>query len=328
MSAPSSVLIIKPGSLGDIVHALPAIGYLRAAWPDVKISWIVDRRWRALLEGVPGLDRLVDFPREHFRGPGGWARSVKWFRSLRVLRPDLAIDLQGLMRSALMGRASKAPICFGGSDAREGSVWLYNGHATVDPHAHAVDRYRTILQAAGIDTSAPPEFPLGPGTLPDLELPDRFILLHPFARGEGKSWDAATIGQFCQTWTDRTRDCPVVLVGLGTAPSNLPPGVINLLQRTTLSDFIGLARRAAWVLSVDSGPAHIAAALHDRLLVVHTWSDPRRVGPYNENSYIWQGGSIRRQSLHGSHRLPPSKTFHAPDAAEVADWLRQQLAGN
>ncbi len=327
MSAPSSVLLIKPGSLGDIVHALPSVTYLRRAWPEVRISWIVDRRWRELLEGVPGLDRLVEFPREHFRGPGGWARSVRWFRSLRCLRPDLALDLQGLMRSALMARASRAPICFGGSDAREGAFWLYNGHAKVDPHAHAVDRYRAILQGAGIDTQSAPVFPLGPGTLPDLDLPAQFLLLHPFARGHGKSWDSATLRRFCSAWQERGgAACPIVLVGHGQTPSDLPEGVINLLGQTSLGQFIGLARKAQWVVSVDSGPAHIAAALHDRVLVIHTWSDPRRVGPYNEQAWIWQGGNIRRQNLNPCSSLSSSQPFNPHAATALADWLAEQLS--
>lgn len=327
MSAPRSVLLIKPGSLGDIIHALPAVTYLHEAWPRVKIIWIVDARWRALLEGVPGIARLVEFPRERFRGPGGWARSVRWFRSLRSLKPDLAIDLQGLMRSALMARASNAPIRIGGSDAREGATWLYNGHAQVDPHSHAVDRYRAILATAGIDTSAPPRFPLGQGSLPALELPEKFVLLHPYARGEGKSWDAASIVAFCRhlEGTPGHPGCPVVLAGVGPTPEGLPGNVVDLLGRTTLAEFIGLARKASWVVSVDSGPAHIAAALHHRVVVVHTWSDPRRVGPYNEATAIWQGGTIRTQCLDTARPLPPSKAFAVSDTVPLADWVLEKL---
>lgn len=320
MPSPRSVLIIKPGSLGDIVHALPCVGYVKKAWPKACIQWIVDSRWKPLLKEIDGIHRLVEFPRERFRGPGGWARSVRWFRSLRTLQPDFAIDLQGLMRSGLMARASGAKLIVGGSDAREGAGLLYHVHAKVDDTHHAVDRYRSILAAAGVDCSGAPEFPFRSGSLPECPLPPVFVLLHPYARGEGKSLTPAQAGAFAQALAP----VPVVLVGRGEAPEGLPQNAINLLNRTDLPELVGLASRAAFVVSVDSGPAHIAAAVNSATLVIHTWSDPRVVGPYNEEAHIWQGGEIRRQELRQDAHPAPSRHFTDADLQEVARWVLLQ----
>lgn len=320
MPAPESVLIIKPGSLGDIVHALPSLVYLSKAWPTTHITWIADTRWAPLLENVRQLHAVVQFPREEFRGPGGWARSVNWFRGLRDLRPNLVIDLQGLMRSALMARASCGQLVVGGSDAREGAGWFYQMHAQVDPAHHAVDRYRAIVAAAGVDTSSEPEFPLSPGTPPKIELPESFVLFHPFARGKGKSLDCGITASLAKALQPHR----VVLAGVGEMSANLPPNTLNLLNQTTLGEFIWLARKANFVVSVDSGPAHIAAAVNPNVLVIHTWSDPRRVGPYSKTATIWQGGEIRRQSLDTHTKIPAGRNFEERDVPLLAGWLIEQ----
>jgi heptosyltransferase-1 len=320
MPAPESVLLIKPGSLGDIVHALPALGYMANVWPGTKITWIVDKRWAPLLQGVPHLHATIEFPREEFRGPGGWARSVSWFRSLRELRPSLVIDLQGLMRSALMARASRGQLVVGGTDAREGAGWFYQLHAHVDPAQHAVDRYRAIVAAAGVDTRTPPVFALGPGVLPAVDLPDFYFLLHPLARGAGKSLDTRVVTALASALQPHC----VVLAGVGEFSASPPANVLNLLNRTTLAEFIGLARRAGRVISVDSGPAHIAAAVNPRVLAIHTWSDPRRVGPYSPTAHVWQGGEITPQAGLADAGLRPGRNFEPGDVQELADWLLAQ----
>jgi ADP-heptose:LPS heptosyltransferase len=326
MPAPDSVLLIKPGSLGDIIHALPSVGYIRRAWPQARLTWIVDRRWKDILHGVPGLDEVVEFPREDFRGPGGWARSVAWFHRLKDLRPNVAIDLQGLMRSALMGRASGAQVVVGGDDAREGAGWLYQVHARIHREAHAVDRYRAILAAAGVGTEDTPEFPLGQGEEfglePDL-VEEPFFLVHPLARGEGKSLAPNQV----EALVRGLAPFRVVLAGRGANLSMPLKNLRNLMNQTTLPQYLWLARRAAGIISVDSGPGHIAAAVHPRVLVIHTWSDPRKVGPYSEQAHVWQGGEIRPQLLQSDAPLARSRPFHDDDVTTVVDWVRRHWMG-
>lgn len=321
MRAPESLLFIKPGSLGDVVHALPCAAAIRQAWPETALTWLVDDRWETVLDGNPAVTKTVVFPREKFRGIGGALRSATWVLGLGKERPALAVDLQGLLRSAIMARMSGAGQTYGLSDAREGARWFYNRAVEVEAGEHAVTRYLRMLPALGIEVPKKPEFPLPAGVRPaGFEPGGPFILLHPFARGGGKSLSEEQVHIFCE-------GCPtkvVVIAGRGGRLGGVPANARNLLNRTSLAEFLWLARTAALIVSVDSGPMHIAAALTDDLLSIHTWSDPRLVGPYNENAWIWQGGEIRRQAL-DSPTLRPGRNPTDEDIASIAKWAEERI---
>jgi len=177
-----------------------------------------------------------------------------------------------------------------------------------------VRRYLRSLEALGLPHDEPAEFWLPPGEAVDV--PGPYLLLHPFARGSGKSLAPEAVAQLCEAW----RPFRVVLAGHGRTPRGLPDNVTDLLNRTSIPQLIGLIRRAAFVVSVDSGPMHIAAAVNPRLLSIHTWSDPRLIGPYTEEAWIWQGGEIRHQQL-GDVVLPEARTPTAGDIALIARWV-------
>jgi ADP-heptose:LPS heptosyltransferase len=107
-----------------------------------------------------------------------------------------------------------------------------------------------------------------------------------------------------------------VLVGAGDYSRENDSNFLNLINRTTLAELTDILRRASFVVSVDSGPMHLAAALGTPLLSIHTWSDPRRVGPFSEKAWIWQGGKIRSQNL--TTAPLPEKRFTPNDANEAA----------
>ena len=90
------------------------------------------------------------------------------------------------------------------------------------------------------------------------------------------------------------RDHRVVLVGRTKREIPVPDNCVNLLNHTTILQLIWLVRRARFIISVDSGPMHIAAAITDRLISIHTWSDPRKVGPYNGDAWVWKNGQLLR----------------------------------
>lgn len=309
------LLIIKPGSMGDVIHALPVVAALHRARPDERICWVIDPRWAPLLEGNPGIAEMVPFPRESFRGSSGIFRAVRWYAGLGRLRPETVLDLQGLLRSALMARLSGGRTLIGLADAREGARHFYHQRVDVLPTEHAVDRYLRALAPLGIPRPEACEFPLPAGVLPTL--PDRFIVLHPFARGAGKSMGAEEIQAFLAEFAEASA-LPVVLVGFGSPPADLPASVINLAGKTSLLELVGILRRAQFTVSVDSGPMHLAAALQAPMLGIHTWSDPRRVGPYSPAAWIWQGGEIRPQDL---LRPPLPEVPFSPAAAREAARL-------
>jgi ADP-heptose:LPS heptosyltransferase len=308
----SSILLIKPGSLGDVVHALPVAAALHRAWPAARLSWVIDPRWEPVLAGNPAIAERIPFARENYRGPAGLLRAARWLAGLRHRRPDLAIDLQGLLRSALIAKASRAQRIIGLADAREGAPSFYDQVAPVAATQHAVDRYLAVLPLLGLKIPDQPEFPLGPGE--PIDTPDHFLLLHPYARGAGKSLTEAQIIGLCE----RLAPAPVVLAGFGAAPTDLPANVHDFTHRTSLAQLLALLRRARAVISVDSGPMHLAAAVGTRLLSIHTWSDPRKVGPYSTDAWIWQGGKLRPQSLDAP--LPAERPLTDADLDAIATW--------
>lgn len=307
-----SLLLIKPGSMGDVIHALPVAAAIRRAWPEVELTWVVDPRWAPLLDGNPAVSRIHSFPRQEFRGPSGWLRGVRWYAGLGRLRPGVVVDLQGLLRSALIAKFSGGREVVGLSDAREGARFFYHRSARVMPVEHSVGRYLRCLPLVGISELAPPDFFIPQGTVPALD--PGYIVLHPFARGVGKSMDAESIRAFVAEFRSVSRR-RIVVAGVGEFPDLPAAEVTNLVGKTSLAELIGVLRGADFVVSVDSGPMHLAAAIKVPLLGIHTWSDPRLVGPYGEETWIWQGGEIRRQDF---RKMPLAEKPFAPDSAREA----------
>lgn len=302
IEAPQSILILKPSSFGDIIHTLPAVARLKTAWPSCRFSWLVNPEWAPLLTENPDVNEVILFPRQTFRGWAGPSQFLRWCHTTVVGRkPTLALDFQGLLRSAFIGRLSGPRTLYGMADAREGARWIYDRVAPVPTGVpHAVERYlslaETVLQSLGHhdDTSVEPplRFPLPEGDPPRVEterLRGGFILLHPFARGAGKSLTRPQIEEFCRWLAPRQ----VVLVGRrGDCRFDVPSTTVDLCDGTTLTQLIWVMRRASCVVSVDSGPSHLAVALGRPLVAIHTWSDPRRVGPYRDDAWVWKNGCL------------------------------------
>ena len=299
---PASILVIKPSSLGDVVHTLPAVAALKRQWPASRLTWLVNPEWAPLLEGNPHVDEVAIFPRGEFRGPRGWMKIPAWARSMAERKADLVVDFQGLLRSALIARLCRGGEVAGLSDAREGARLFYDRVANVGGIAHAVDRYLRLASEVGAEIPTALEWPLPAGTPPaGFDASEPFVLLHPFSRGAGKSLTAAQIFEARVALAPRR----VVIAGRSAERVAVSPNVVDLLNRTTLGELIWLIRRADFVISVDSGPMHIAAALTPRLLAIHTWSDPAKVGPHHAAAWVWNGRAffqVRDLSRPDTHR--------------------------
>jgi heptosyltransferase I len=315
-----SILVIKPSSLGDIVHTLPAVAAVRDAHPRAEITWVINPEWATLLRGNPDINHVHIFPRGELTGLNAPRRLLPWLKKTRTLRPDVALDFQGLLRSALIGRVSRAREFWGMSDGREGSRLFYHRVAKVDRRAHAVERYLKLAEALGAPVKEPIRFPLPTGDeLPRFDPYPPFIVLHPFARGARKSLSNDVIDEFCRALAP-TR---VVLVGKTTRRLNPPDNCVNLANQTTLLQLIWLIRTAQFTISVDSGPMHIAAAISPRLVSIHTWSDPRRVGPYEPDAWIWRRGDLMRMSdFEHAGKLKAGRPFKAPEIPKIVELVR------
>lgn len=321
---PKHLLVLKPSSLGDVVHTLPAVSALRAKFPDARITWMVSDEWAPLLEDNPDISDLLIFPRREFRGPLGPVRFMRWRSTLPAkLSPDLILDFQGLLRTGLTAHAFRGAPVYGLSDAREGAHFFQTQTVQVGPGMHAVERYLALAVAVGATVQGAPEFRLPEGNAPGAALPrEPWILLHPFSRGRGKSLSPEAVMSFC-----REMEMPVVLAGRSdvTFPS-LPGNVVNLLNKTSLPELIWLLRHAGFVVSVDSGPMHLAAAATDKLIGIHTWSDPCKVGPYRAGATVWKGGeffpALDPASSRAGKDVPDEQ-----DTATIARRAKQLISG-
>jgi heptosyltransferase-1 len=315
-----SILIIKPSSLGDIVHTLPAVAAIRDAHPKAKITWVMNPEFTPLLRGNPDVNHIHVFPRREFSGLGAPVRFGPWLKETRKLKPDLALDFQGLLRSAFIARVSGAKQVYGMSDGREGSRFFYSRTAKVNRREHAVERYLKLAELAGAQIGDALRCPLPSGdALPRFDEFPPFILLHPFARGKRKSLTNRVIEEICVAFAP-TR---VVVVGKTNRAIDIAENCIELTNQTSLLQLIRLIRVARFVISVDSGPMHIAAAVNDRLLSIHTWTNPRRVGPYNPDAWIWKDEKILRvRELANTKLKRHGRPFKTKDIPAIVELIR------
>ena len=209
------------------------------------------------------------------------------------------------------------------SDAREGARWFYDHVAQVDRNAHAVERYLALVEKFGAPIERPLRFPLPSGDPVerfDADVP--FVLLHPFARGRRKSLSDLAVDEFCRALAPFR----VVLAGLTKRQMPVPDNCVNLLNHTTILQLIWLIRRARFTVSVDSGPMHIAAAISDHLISIHTWSDPRKVGPYNADAWVWKHGDLLRvRDLPPAPRRETKRPFKPADVKQLLPLIRQHF---
>lgn len=290
------IALIKPSALGDIVHSLPVLTALRRRYPEAYIAWIVNRAYEPLLLGHSDLNATLPYDRGAFRR--GWWHGLKisahFVAALRRQEFDLVIDLQGLFRSGVMALASGAARRVGLSTAREGARYFYTDAVGVaDFNAvHAVDRYWLVAEALG--AGAGPRrlhVPLGEAEVrwsaETLEgLPRPWLMLSVGSRWQTKRWPPEFFAELVRRAQDRFGGTVVFLgagdeAALSRAASDLIAGpVCDLTGRTSLSQLAALLSRADVVLSNDSGPLHLAAALGRPVVAPYTCTRVLLHGPY------------------------------------------------
>ncbi len=299
-------LIVRLGALGDIVHTLPVAAALRQAYPDAKIDWLVSARHREVLDLVPVVDeRIAINDREGARGGLSLLAAV---RRMRACRYDAALDLQGLMKSAIVARASGARrvIGFGGHFAREALAKAFyterydpGGGGMFDPNEtrHVVQLNLLLLKPLGVIAAAP-TFPLAPVESAVADAMARetaagdgsacYALLNPGAAWINKRWPPARFGALAAVIRQRHGLRSVVLWGpgereLGEAAVAHSAGAAIITPPTTIADIVALARRAAVMVSGDTGPTHIAAAVGTPLVGIYGPTRPERNGPWRSD---------------------------------------------
>jgi lipopolysaccharide heptosyltransferase I len=288
-SPPARILIIKPSAIGDVVHALPVLNLVRHKWPSAKISWVVTPACAGLLEGHPQLDEVILFNRRRFghawRSPRTLLAMWRFSRALRKRKFDLVIDLQGLLRSGWMARATGAPVRVGPSNAREFGWIFYTHRVPVSWDWHAIDRYLAMADALGCG-KAPVEFVFATtdadraAVAAMLPAAGRFAVLLPGTNWKTKRWPVEHFAAAVEPLKSRF-GLDTVIAGHG-GDSELAQQIagINLCGKTNLRQLVALLERAELVIANDSGPMHIASALGRPLVTPYGPTNPARTGPY------------------------------------------------
>ncbi|MBI5846786.1 MAG: lipopolysaccharide heptosyltransferase I [Nitrospirae bacterium] len=292
------ILIVKPSSLGDVVHSLPFLNAMKQCLPQAEIHWVIARGLEGLLEGHPMIDKLIIINKDRWKKlsrAGSTLKEIReLFKQLRQEKYDLVIDLQGLFRSGLITWATHAPLRIGFLEAREGSRYFYTKNVRGGRDIHAVDRYMKVAAELGCGTPdiAFP-FPLSDstgnreGALSD---PGPYAVLVPGARWKTKIWPAESFGAVASMLPMRS-----VVVG-GSADKEIADNVVlhsdgkarSVAGQTSLRQLVEIMRTAEVVITNDSGPMHIAAALSVPVVAIFGPTSPARTGPYGSGHLVLQ----------------------------------------
>jgi lipopolysaccharide heptosyltransferase I len=283
----SRFLIVRLGSLGDLVHTLPAASAIRRAHPDAAIDWLVDAAHVDFLSLVPVLTSVVVL---RDRTAGAWLAARA---ELRARHYEAALDFQGLIKSAALARLSGAArvVGFDRRALREGAAaLLYTERVEVGEGRHVIHKNLRLAAAVGADTSVL-DFPIRPVESPALaELRarglDRFALINPGAAWPNKRWPPSSFGTVAARIRERHGLASVVLWGpgeqsLATEIVGTSGGAAIEAPLTTLTDLVGLSRAASVMVSGDTGPLHIAAAVGTPVVALFGPTDPERNGPWD-----------------------------------------------
>ena len=294
------ILLIKPSSLGDIVHAMPTCAAIRLAYPKARLTWLVKRQWAGLVERIDGVDRVwpVD---STFKG---WLSEVP---RLRAEGFDLVVDLQGLFRSAAIGWLSGSPLLVGFANGREGSPWFYSRRVSVpQSDMHAVDRYLLVAMAVGVVESGAPEFRF---RLPQTDYEEvdgllsrsgvqpgtSWVAVNVSARWPTKRWPAASFAEVADRLQQEGYGAVVMIGGpderadVAAVSAMMKTHAVDLSGATTVGLLPALLSKAALLITNDSGPMHIAAAVGTPMVALFGPTSAVRTGPYGMGHSVLAG---------------------------------------
>lgn len=280
MSVATKLLVIKPSSLGDIIHGLQVVESIRVQSPQLHVTWVAEAAFSPVVEACATVDDVLIFERK-----GGLSRFFRLLKQIRAGGFDLVIDLQGLARSGLMTCAAQAGRKLGRSDAREGAGLFYSEKVPLPQQekAHAVEILAQFLPALGlrkeIVSSLGFDFPnASRAALPGIY--GKCVLVFPESRRPEKEWPG--FPEFIRRAARKYPECRFLWCAsarsgaLCTEAGN----IVNLAGKTDLLQIIALIQEAEVVVANDSGPVHIAAAVGTPVLGLYGPTSPALYGPY------------------------------------------------
>ena len=294
------ILIIKLSSIGDVAHTLPCLSALRSAYPHAKIDWLVEEGPSEILNSNPLLNEA------HVIKKRGWFNDFKgsWSiaKKIQSIGYDIVIDFQGLFKSGIWVFLSRGKRRVGYDKSREFSYLFLNERLPqYNPDRHAVDRYLDVVKYLGLKCDIV-EFPIYisehekkrvGALLKSNDMGDRtpFLVVNPVARWKTKLWGARKFVDLCNKLTDKL-SCKIVIIGASSEGEidkimrSANNNVVNFAGRLNLKELAYIMSLSSMVITVDSGPMHIAAAMSVPVIAIFGPTAPWRTGPYGKGHTV------------------------------------------
>jgi lipopolysaccharide heptosyltransferase I len=304
------VLIVKPSSLGDIFHVFPAITILTSVYPDVEIDWIVHPAFADTLKYCPNIRRIIFFQRKELGSVKTFLpHFFKLLSELRQERYDLVVDFQGLFRSAFFAWLARCRQIAGFASPKESAAKFFYSRKIVVPASalHAVDKNISMMQQllntantipAPVLTTVKEFSEKAEKLLSDSGIvsSDRIIGIIPGARWQSKCWPPAFFAEIISAVNRLHPEFKFLIIGSGSdskasseiIKSAANAGIISLTGKTGIGELVETIRRCEFIISNDSGPVHIAAAIDKTVFAFFGPTDPGKTGPYGNKHYIFQ----------------------------------------
>ena len=286
------ILIIKPSSFGDIIQANPALTALRELYPDAEITWLIFDVWADILDFFPDLNKKIVWKKS-----GGISEYRRVISEVRQEKFDLVIDLQGLLRTALIAFLSGAPRKLGVPGMKEMSWVLVK---ETYPEKRALNAaYRSLEPLRFISRKAfEPKFNIKIDNVTaavvdailkkeNILVSDKLVAIVPSARGRAKQWPVEYFRKLISLLVSGSKNLRIVILG-GKNTLGLYPGigVIDLSGKTTLKNLAAILKKCSLVIGLDTGPVHLAAAMDVPSVVLFGGSDARETAPISKNAVI------------------------------------------
>jgi len=329
---PRRLLIVRLTSLGDIIHALPVAAALRAAYASAHISWLVDDRWRPLLDQVDGINAVISIPR------AGWRELRGGIARLRRDRFDCVVDVQGLYKSAFLTRLTGAPVRvgFASAAARESGASLFYNRRVLPAYGHRIDKNLSLAAAiVPISTSRAgdlsSQFPLRipPTAEADVRQSLRnhglaaYFMLSPGGGWFSKCWPAERFGELHHRLATRLGYRGVVTYGPGER--HLADGVLAsagdpapVLLELDLPQLMAALRRAQFFVGGDTGPLHLSVALGTPVVGLYGPTDPVQTGPYCRDDIVVRNARPDETTYNRGSSYAPSMLSITVEQVEAA----------
>ena len=304
-----NILIVKLSAIGDVIHTLPSLAALRRLYPDAHITWVIEEDSSDIIEGHPCLDRVIISRRKK------WLRSLKrlhdvrktidemasFVATLRDRKYDLVVDFHGLMKSSLVVLLSGGRRKLGYDSMQELSGLFLGEKIHEDMNKHAVDRYLDLPRHLGANVEKP-EFAIHIGEEnrnrvdnllkeSGISMEDSFVSVNPVAFWDTKLWENDKFARLCDRITEEL-EMKIVFTGghnrktVEHIQSLMNSPSVDLAGRTTLRDLAYLYKLSDIIITTDSGPMHVSAAVGTPTVALFGPTDPARTGPYGKGHTV------------------------------------------